>query len=79
MRGKTAKKLRKLAKAGADEGAPYCEYKEKVVKTIKYEDGRVEKKVQRRIVLESVRFNYQRLKRVWRTKQEQLNEIYRGL
>lgn len=77
MRGKTAKKLRKLAKDTCEVDKDYVT---KVVKTYRNEAGEVVlTKVQTRLTPDCVRYAYQRLKAIWPKKKEQLNAISRGL
>ena len=77
MRGKTAKKLRKLAR---DTQEVEKEYVTKVVKTWKNEVGEVvATRSQTRLAPDCIRYAYQRLKAIWPKKKEQLNAISRGL
>lgn len=77
MRGKTSKKLRKLAESTCEIDK---EYIKKVVKTWKNEAGKVVlEHTQTRLSPDCVRYAYQRLKAIWPKKKEQLNAIYLGL
>jgi hypothetical protein len=76
MRGKTAKKLRKLAR---DTQEVEKEYVTKVVKTLRFEDGTIIERKQTRLAPDCIRYAYQRLKAIWPKKKEQLNLISRGL
>lgn len=77
MRGKTGKKLRRLAKSTCEIDR---EYIKKIVKTWKNEDGEVVlEHIQTRLSPNCARYAYQRLKAIWPKKKEQLNTIYLGL
>jgi hypothetical protein len=80
MRGKTAKKLRKLAQSMGVTDATYIEkqFKKYIIDPVTKK--RIDYTVYtRRLVPESTRYAYQRLKKVWPQRKEHLNEIYRGL